>query len=231
MLQIIGSLRVRHDLATKQGQEFMYFSGIRWGRLKSRSKRTIIQNGFEWCKCSWLPFPWISEHGSHWLLHVLSCQQNSTCHSLQYGYKGLLVFQKTYLQKHSWTISRYGHSSYNMSCRFLYNRESFRMLLGHLIGFKKYDARSMFHILANHFLDGLASKVVVCPAVVALLSSVSKGGTPGQVHLWNSSAQVHGTVERVGAWGPVLSHLLSHLGLVICHHPQTYSFSSIMPPF
>ena len=110
------------------------------------------------------------------------------------------------------------------------------MLLGHLIGFKKYDARSMCHILANHLLDGLASKVVVCPAVVAvavvaLLSSVSKGGALGQVHLWNSSAQVHGTVERAGAWGPVLSHLLSHLGPVICHYPQTYSFSSIMPPF
>ena len=106
------------------------------------------------------------------------------------------------------------------------------MRLGHLIGFKKYDARSMGHIRANHFLGGLASKVVICPAVVAVLvalpSSVSKGGALGQVHLWNSSAQLHGTVERAGAWGPVLSHLLSHLALVICHSPQTYSFSSIM---
>ena len=63
------------------------------------------------------------------------------------------------------------------------------MRLGHLIGFKKYDARSMGHILANHFLGGLASKVVICPAVVAVVialpSSVSKGGTLGQVHLWD----------------------------------------------
>ena len=144
------------------------------------------------------------------------------------------MFQKTYnVQEHSWTISRYRHSSY-VSCSFLYDWESFRMRLGHLIGFKKYDARSMGHILANHFLGGLASKVVICPAVVAVVialpSSVSKGGTLGQVHLWDSSAQLHGTVERAGAWGPVLSHLLSHLDLVICHSPQTYSFSSIMRP-
>ena len=178
---------------------------------------------------------------SYELLQVLSCQQNSTCCYSNLAYtmdiricwcsrKHIMSrnipeqFQDMDIQVIMWVVVFFTTKKAS-ECDSVIWLVSRNMMLD----------LSMCRILANHFLGGLASKVVICPAVVAVVvvalpSSISKGGALGQVHLWNSSAQLHGTVERAGAWGPVLSHLLSHLDLVICHSPQTYSFSSIMPP-